>query len=117
MQTFQLSQLPASEVEALTRQGFVSAERRGSQTYFKLRYRVSGKQRVRYLGSDARVADEVAAELRRLQQGRRTMLELNRAARHVRSGLRDCKRKWQPVFVQLGFRFHGRTLRKRRMSA
>ena len=55
--------LAPGEIKALATQGFVARERRGGRIYWKLRFRVGGRQRVRYLGSDATKAAAIRAEL------------------------------------------------------
>lgn len=53
-------QLTAEERDALTKQGFVSVEERASgRRYFKLRFRVGGEQKVRYLRNNPEVAEHL----------------------------------------------------------
>ncbi len=101
------------ELAALCRQGFVSEERRGKRLYYKLRFRCNGKQRVRYLGRDAARAAEVREELWKLQEPRRTELELARLDRTARRMLREAKATLAPLLAEEGFTFHGNAVRRR----
>ncbi len=65
--------LTRNDIAALRRQGFIAAEYcvRGGRRfgpYFKLRWRCGGRQRVRYLGRDCRLAEAVAAAVKQLQE-------------------------------------------------
>ena len=60
-------------------QGFLSVERRGARTYFKLRYRRGGQQQVKYVRSANRAA--VQDQLETLQWLVRTRRELAELAR------------------------------------
>ena len=69
-------QMTALELQALRRQGFVSREQRGKRSYFKLRFRLLGQQRAKYIGSDPAVARQVQRNLDVHQAERRSELEL-----------------------------------------
>lgn len=109
--------LGAAERAALRRQGFVSLEFRGQgQIVFKLRFRLGGRQRVRYVGADADRACRVQQALFRWQQDRRRELALGRLSRDAASLLRDIKRRLEPHLNGAGLRFHGRAIRRPRGS-
>jgi hypothetical protein len=107
--------LPDDALNALTIQGFVSAERRGESVYYKLRYRLYGKQRVRYLG-DVESARAVADELAVLQHDVRLRRELAALSRAGMQRLRAAKRTLQPFLEARGFHFHGQAIRQRRAA-
>jgi len=74
--------LTSAEVAAVARQGFVSAERRKrSMTVYKLRYRIAGRQRACYLGTDAAFAALIKTALARHQRAHRLNAELRPGAR------------------------------------
>lgn len=105
-------QLTAAERDALSRQGFVAAERRGGgRTYYKLRFRLGDRQRVRYLGDDESAA-HIRRELEQLQAARRAEQRLKRMARAARSALRESKAELAPRLDEDGLRFHGFALRR-----
>ena len=104
------------ELRALERQGFVSAETCGNATVYKLRFRLRGKQTVRYLGLSSELASAISAELRELQAPSRTVRELNRTAKQVRAGLRASRRALAPILEDLGLHFHGSAIRQTRPS-
>ncbi len=109
--------ISSEETEALARQGFVSAERRGPNcTVYKLRFRKDGRQQVRYLGTSAESAAAVEQELQKLQQTirqRRQMFELYEA---MRKQLADVKETLRPLLLSEGFDFHGFSMRKTRRA-
>jgi hypothetical protein len=104
------------ELAALRRQGTVSAERRGNTTIYKLRFRMNGRQQMRYLGIHERLANSVEAELDVLQ--REVRLQRRRAAlgRAASNQLKSAKLTLQPLLESRGFHFHGLAVRKRRVS-
>ncbi len=110
--------LDDAALAALRGQGFVSCERRRPHhaPIYKLRYRVQGKQRTRYLGSEPAVIAAVRQELADLQQGVRRAREMQRLLRRVRSGLRHARETLAPVLSSQGYHFHGTTLRRRRLA-
>ncbi len=65
-------ELEPEERVALQRQGFVSVEKRANgSSYFKLRFRCGGHQRVRGLGNNPAVAEQVRRQVQELQAKRR----------------------------------------------
>ena len=102
------------EFLALQRQGFVSREQRHSRTIFKLRFRIQGRQRVKYLRAD-RVA-EVLDELHRLQANVRREIQSEAQIREARRLLRSTKQDLIEPAAELGFFFHGLALRRRRAA-
>ena len=106
--------LSPDQRRALSRQGFVAAEYRGTNgRYFKLRFRYQGRQAVRYLGTNREVADRIQRELVELQAGTRLDRTLARLAREVQEALRRTKRRLEPYVEDIGYRFHGFELRRR----
>ena len=116
MKFFNLANLLRSpeELRALERQGFVSAEPCGNATIYKLRFRLRGKQIIRYVGQSSELASAITAELRGLQAPTRAVRELHRAAKEVRSGLRASRRALAPILEDLGFHFYGSAIRQTR---
>jgi hypothetical protein len=110
--------LSASDQAALARQGFISREIRGSRSaIYKLRFRVDGRQRVRYLGTDASGIRRVQEALHELQEDRRLERALSRRHRDVAQLLRENKRRLAAPVAVAGFRFHGRAIRRPRPRA
>lgn len=103
-----------TDLAELTRQGFVSGERRRHRMYFKLRFRRAGQQIVRYVG-DAVQAAVVANELKTLQAARLAHHELSKFDRDARQILRKQVAVLEPLMLGHGFRFHGRAIRKFRL--
>ena len=109
-----LLNLPERELAALRTQGFVSAERRRQNLVFKLRYRLDGRQHVRFLGDDERRAHAVRDELLLLQhdvQEKRRFTALRIRTTRV---LKECKAASQGFLGETGYYFHGLAIRKRR---
>jgi hypothetical protein len=110
--------LSAAAQAALARQGFVSRELRGRNTaVFKLRYRVAGRQHVRYIGTETRQAERVQQAVNELQTERRIDLAMGRLSREAARLLRDGKRRLEGPLAAAGYRFHGRAIRRRRAAA
>lgn len=106
--------MTGDDLAALGRQGFVTAERRGNRTYFKLRFRRDRQQIVRYIGCDPDKAEAVQRELDHLQEDRKKELELARLTEKAKKMLRESKRVLAPLLAEEGFAFHGRQIRRRR---
>jgi hypothetical protein len=107
--------LSAADQAALSRQGFISREVRGRRSaVYKLRFRVGGRQRVRYLGTDAGGIRRVQEALHELQEDRRLELALGRLHHEVAQRLCDSKRRLAAPLVAAGFGFHGRAARRPR---
>jgi hypothetical protein len=103
------------ELAALRRQGFVNREPRGrGSAVFKLRFRLAGRQRVVYLGTDAEQAEGVERELAEWQQSRRQSLEFARAHRRVGKFLRAAKARLAPLLEREGYHYHGQAVRRSR---
>jgi hypothetical protein len=106
--------LSTEELRALLSQGFVSAERRAKHTYYKLRFRLAGRQRVRYLGTDPEEAGQLQRILEELQARRRHKSELARRVETAARQLRGFKRILEPLVLQAGYRCHGQAIRRPR---
>jgi hypothetical protein len=107
--------LGETDFEQLRMQGFVARERRKNHTYFKLRYRVAGRQHVRYIAS-GHTAALVRAELQRLQADTVAGRQRRALEREARRLLRDAKQMLQPLLTTYGFHFHGQAIRQSRRA-
>jgi hypothetical protein len=105
--------LDRADFHALMRQGFVSQERRGQGTRYKLRFRNGGQQRVRCI-RDREQAESVQAELDILRQDRDARRRLAALRRSVTPLLRRARQSLEPYIEKQGFRFHGHQPRRRR---
>lgn len=109
--------LSRAELAALTDQGCVIAERRGASTsVFKLRFRLGGRQKTKYLGSDAAAAARIGQALAAWQAPRQRDRRLRCCAAKGRALLRDVKRRLEGSLQAAGFKFHGRAIRRPRCS-
>ena len=109
--------LNEDEIRTVRRQGFVSQDVRGpNQVYYKLRFRMAGRQHVRYIGRDAALARLIALELRQSQQRIHQGRNLSRLLREAKLLLRTSKTRLDPQLAQQGFRFHGRAIRRLRVG-
>ena len=107
--------LDETELAALSCQGFVSSERRGGRTYYKVRYRRNRRQCVKYLGRDPEKAAAVRHELAQLQADAHRWRRLSRLERETRRALRAAKRQLRPLLNGTGWEFHGlAAIRQRR---
>lgn len=88
-------------------------ERRGTQTYYKLRFRRAGTQVVRYVG-DADQAAIVRKELAILQAETKVMKQLKAKVKIANKMIREAKRTMEPVLQANGFVFHGLAIRRPR---
>lgn len=105
--------LSADELCALSRQGFVQREvRSNGREYFKLRFRMCGRQRVYSLGTDGRIAEQAEREVATLQSGRRLELETSELAAQARRMLRTAKQDLSPLLTAAGWHFHGMAVRR-----
>lgn len=104
--------LTSEELRALKRQGFVSQEARSKHTtVFKLRFRLNGRQNVRYLGTDPEQARLIKEELRQLQRARQIDAQLRTLTDEARRVLRAGPEQLESLVRQAGFMFHGRMIR------
>jgi len=108
--------LTESELESLSRQGFVSAEIRPSGTYFKLRFRRDGCQVVRGLGKSSKRAAQAQQELKQLQKRTEAWRKLNRLMLRAKELLRESRQQLSPILEVLGYHFHGAEIRQHRAS-
>jgi hypothetical protein len=117
-----LSRLRLSEddLAAVSRQGFVSGEQRRASLIYKLRFRcaTTGRQHVRYIGTDRTAADAVSDELAMLQRGARQHKCLRRLEVDARRLLRETKERVQHLLKEGGYHFYGLEIRahRRRVS-
>jgi len=109
--------LTPEECDSLRRQGFVAAERRGPAcVVFKLRFRMRGRQVVRYLGTDPEWADTVRRALSAWQSPQHAQRLLRRTERDSRRLLRSVKPRLIQAVEAAGLKFHGRQIRRPRQS-
>jgi hypothetical protein len=105
--------LTVEDLAELTQQGFLSNEFMRGTLRHKLRFRrPDGSQVVRYVRAADRLMIE--NELAELQTSRRAVADLRKAADEGRQALRSSKKDLEPVLAKLGFRFHGRAIRRPR---
>jgi hypothetical protein len=90
----------------------VAREQRGRCTLYKLRFRVAGRQRVRYLGTDAAAAAAIARELAGLHVQRWLARRGRCLRRQARRLLRQARHRLGPLLLARGYRFHGLTIRR-----
>ena len=110
--------LTPEEIAQVKLQGFVSREQRGTNTtVFKLRYRLDGRQRTKYLGTDVDRAIIIEQQLKKLQSARELNKKLRALNRKAAQLLRKIKPRLEPLVAQMGLRFHGRVLRRSRTIA
>ena len=115
---FDQLRLTPEERDSLRVQGFVAAERRGPAcVVFKLRFRMRGRQRVRYLGTDPEWADAVRRALSAWQSLQDAKRLLQRTERDSRKLLRSIKPRLVQAVEAVGLRFHGRLIRTPRKAA
>lgn len=110
-----LDQLIRDDAErlALRSNGFVCSEERSYCQVYKLRFRVAGRQRVRYVGSAA-AADQIRQELAVWQAGTRAKRALRQAQHEARRAIRQIKPYLAPLVQAAGLKFHGRAIRRPR---
>jgi hypothetical protein len=105
--------LKEDDLPALAEQGSVCQEQHRGKSRYKLRFRTpGGRQVVRYV--PGHLVESVQADLNVLQSGRNAASALREATRGVRQTRRDAKRQLQPVLDELGYHFHGTSIRRRR---
>jgi len=109
--------LTPEELDSLRRQGFVASERRGPACIvFKLRFRMGGRQVVRYLGTDRDWADTVRRALSAWQSPQHAQRLLRQTERDSRRLLRSVKLRLIQAVEAAGLKFHGRQIRRPRQS-
>lgn len=104
--------LSAEELSSLARQGFIRSETRGSKTIYRLRYRVHGRQRARYVSPrDAAALEGELASWQRQVRARRRLNELVALARKL---LAQRRATLAPLLAEQGYHFHGYQIRRSR---
>src|SRR5271170_5943780 len=105
--------LEPAELRELSQQGFVAKEQRGRCQLFKLRFRCGGKQRARYLGTNAAAAAAISNEVLRLQRRwlRRVEEKLWCRAQQLR---RLGRKQLAAPLAALGYHYHGMFVRRYR---
>ena len=79
--------------------------------YYRLAYRVDGRQQSLYIGRDSKQADAVRTALKDLQAPRRRLREMDACEREVRRSLQLAKLQALPTLHRAGLRFHGHEIR------
>ena len=98
------------ELRAVSRQGFLRSETRGTKTIFRLRYRLHGRQHVRYVSpGDAAALEAELGLLQRRVRARRRLTGLAALARQV---LRHRRSTLAPLLEAGGYHFHGHQIRR-----
>jgi hypothetical protein len=106
--------LTVNDVAALKNQGFVYHERRNGKILHKLRFRLAGRQRAKCVTPEQAMAIE--AELSVLQKKVRMKRRLEELSDMARRQLRDSKLQLEPLLEERGYYFHGRQVRRRRVT-
>jgi hypothetical protein len=110
--------LSAEELDVLKHQGFVTAEFRGRfGPYFRLHFRIAGRQTTRYVGRDPDVAHRIRRELEELQRVERHRRRLDQLAEVARRSLRAAKARLEPLMRAAGWHYHGLAIRRARPPA
>lgn len=109
--------LGEEELAALSQQGFISREDRltSHSPIYRLRFRIQGRQRTRYLGSDEAFVGQVRDQLALLQAKRQGQRRLQSEIRNGWQSLRKAKGNLEPLLDGRGYHFHGLTVRRRRV--
>ena|SRR5436190_672426 len=107
--------LSAAEIMTLKTQGTAIRERRGSGFVFRLRFRMHGRLRTKYVGTDENHANLVKQQLEQLQQRRRVHKQLREIDEASRAFRRDSKKRLKPFLASAGLKFHGNTIRRTRI--
>ena len=102
------------ELSELRRQGYIQPFKRrpGTIGYARLRFRCQGRMRTIYLGNDKALIAAVQRELALLRNADRNDRNLARTVRDGKRALRKAKSKLAPILAELGFHYHGDTIRK-----
>ena len=107
--------LTAQEIATLRQQGSVCVETRGrNSSIYKLRFRMDGFQRMRYLGTDAAFAAAVREELKSLRRVQDSAKKLRSLKRDAHKLLRQSKSRSIDALEPMGYAFHGFDIRRRR---
>jgi hypothetical protein len=106
--------LDDAERAALRTNGFIACEQRRYCRVYKLRFRAHGRQRVRYLGTDAAAAQQLQDELVVWQASTRADRELRHAVQEALQAIRISNTLLELYVLSLGLKFHGRAIRRPR---
>jgi len=79
--------------------------------YYRLTYRIDGRQQSIYLGADPQLADEVRRLLEDLKAPRRQRLLLAQQRQMVKRSLADHKMRWQVELAEVGLYLKGNEVR------
>jgi hypothetical protein len=102
--------LSDEELRAVTQQGFIRSETRGTKTIFRLHYRVHGRQHVRYVSP--RDAAALEAELGSLQKRVRARRRLSGLGALASKALRRRKSTLGLLLEARGYHFHVHQIRR-----
>lgn len=108
--------LSGDQLSALQRQGFLTVEDRGfAKPIYKLRFRLDGRQKVKVLGTDEHLVQQVREALEVLQRPRHAIRKLKQVEQRAQILVRETKRNAMPLLASQGLRFHGHVLRRTRV--
>lgn len=104
------------ELNSLRNKGYLTQDDRGHghAGYWRLRFRHDRRTRTVYLGRDAGLVARVQQELSLLQTPFRLRRQCTLASQEGSQLLRDVKKRLGPLLQEIGFHYHGDTLRKTR---
>ena len=113
--------LTRADRRTLRSQGFVSSEIRTGRNQtagpvFKLRWRLAGRQRVRYLGRDTERAAAISAALDVRRRDRQVLAQLEQLLRTARLSLRRARLFLTRKLESAGRRWHGYQARSARTA-
>ena len=104
-----------AEITALKRQGSVIRESRGASVVFRLRFRMSGRLRTKYIGTEEAHAIRIEQLLTQLQQRRWITKQLREVEDASKVFRRESKKRLEPFLKSAGLKFHGNTIRRARL--
>lgn len=102
--------------ETLVHRGNLCAESGRTGTVYKLRYRIEGKQRSRYVGKVPEFVAQIRRELTELQADTRSRTRLRQLEEEALQCLRTTKQLLTPLLPAAGRVFHGRAIRRQRRN-
>src|SRR3954454_17983403 len=101
--------LSARALEVVAQRGYLCKEHRGDRCYSKLRFRIEGKQRVKYVGIQN--LDAVAAELDSLRAGHKLHVAMRAKSLTIRRLVNEARTVLDAALRADGLYFHGTKLR------
>jgi hypothetical protein len=105
--------LTSEELLTLSRQGTLFADAAGRH---RLRFRIDGRRRTKYVGTELPFIEQIRRELAYLQADVRRERRLSPQVRHARQCLRRIKSRVAPPAIPLGFHIRGSELCRNRSA-